>query len=207
MLGVLTIDLDQVRADPAVPAQLAPSLEDLRNRISEITTDIHGLSHRLHSSTLDYLGLIPAIQRLVDDFSARHGIAIEFSHADVPRLPSEAALCLFRVTEESLTNIGKHSGATSASIRVAGSEQGLRLTVEDSGVGFDSASPEQGEGLGFVSMRERLRVLRGRVRVHSVPMRGTTVDVFVPAASLRTESTAPLHTSPRPAAQTDAGSA
>jgi PAS domain S-box-containing protein len=185
MLGVLTIRIDQLRADDATPPAVAAALEELRQSTTEITTDIHSLSHRLHSSALDYLGLVPALQRLVSEFSARHGIAIELAHTSVPAsLPSEVALCLFRVTEESLTNIARHSHAKSARVLVNGGPDGIHLTVEDAGTGFDVESVERAGGLGFVSMRERLRVVRGTVRVDSSPSRGTRIDVRVPAASL-----------------------
>jgi PAS domain S-box-containing protein len=185
MLGVLTIRIDQLRAEDATPPAVAAALEQLRQSTAEITADIHNLSHRLHSSALDYLGLVPALQRLVSEFSARHGIAIDLAHTAVPAsLPSEVALCLFRVTEESFTNIAKHSGAKSARVRVNGGPDGIHLTVEDAGTGFDVDGVERGGGLGFVSMRERLRVVRGTVHVDSSPARGTRITVWVPAASL-----------------------
>jgi PAS domain S-box-containing protein len=185
MLGVLTIRIDQLRIDPATPASLAGALEELRQSTAEITTDIHSLSHRLHSSALDYLGLVPALQRLVTEFSARHGIAIELTHNSVPAsLKGDVGLCLFRVAEESLTNIAKHSRARTARVHVRGAPDGLHLTVEDSGNGFDVDSLERRGGLGFVSMRERLRAVRGTFHVDSAPSRGTRVEVTVPAASL-----------------------
>ena len=190
MLGVLTIRIDQLRADPATPAAAAAALEELRQSTTEITTDVHGLSHRLHSSALDYLGLVPALQKLVGEFSTRHGIAIDFNHASMPTaLASDVALCLFRVVEESLTNIAKHSGAKSARVQVDGKPDGIHLVVQDAGAGFDFDSLERRAGLGFVSMRERLRVLRGTVRVDSAPSRGTRIDVWVPTAGRR--ATAP----------------
>jgi PAS domain S-box-containing protein len=185
MLGVLTIRIDQLRADEATPPPVAAALEELRQSTAEITADIHSLSHRLHSSALDYLGLVPALQRLVSEFSARHGIAIDLAHSSVPAtLPSEVALCLFRVTEESFTNIAKHSRAKSARVVVNGEPDGIYLSVEDAGTGFDVDAVERAGGLGFVSMRERLRVVRGTVRVDSSPSRGTSINVWVPAASL-----------------------
>jgi signal transduction histidine kinase len=192
--------MDQLRADEATPPAIAAALEELRQRTAEITDDIHGLSHRLHSSALDYLGLAPALQKLVSEFAARHGIAVEFQHGALPApLPSDVALCLFRVTEESLTNIAKHSRAKSARVHVKGASDGIHLTVEDSGTGFDLDGLEGRAGLGFVSMRERLRVLRGTVRVHSAPTHGTKIDVWVPATSLVLEkSGAPAHGTPLP---------
>jgi PAS domain S-box-containing protein len=184
-LGVLTIKIDQLRADAAIAPGLAGALEELRQDTSAITDDVHRLSHRLHSSTLDYLGLLPALQKLVAEFSGRHGIPIAFAHASMPAtLPSEVALCLFRVAEESLTNVAKHSNATSARVHVAGTPDGIHLTVEDVGEGFDMKSVGSKAGLGFVSMQERLRILQGTIRVDSAPSRGTRIDVWVPSKSL-----------------------
>lgn len=183
-LGVLTVKLDQLRLDPGTPPRVAGVLTELRESTSDITTDIHNLSHRLHSSTLDYLGLVAAVERLVSEFSTRHSIAIDFTHASMPEsLPSDVALCLFRVTEESLTNIAKHSRATRARISLSGGPDGVHLHVEDSGVGFMSGNLDRQSGLGFVSMRERLRALRGTVQVESAPSRGTRIAAWVPATA------------------------
>jgi signal transduction histidine kinase len=201
-LGVLTIRMDQLRAEEATPPAVAAALEDLRQSTSEVSDDIHSLSHRLHSSTLDYLGLVPALQKLVNEFSGRHGIAVEFAHDSVPTsLSSDVALSLFRVTEESLTNVAKHSQAKLARVRLNGSADGLHLTIEDGGTGFDVESLERKAGLGFVSMRERLRVLRGRVRVDSAPSRGTRIDAWVPAASLAAPPSTEIARSRTPTAQ------
>jgi signal transduction histidine kinase len=184
MLGVLTIKIDQLRAAEAAAAPVAGELDLLRKAASDIADDVHVLSHRLHSSTLDYLGLVPALHKLVNEFSESHDIAITFSHAHVPaKLPPPVALCLFRVAEEALTNVAKHSQARSAEVRVASTSDGIRLVVEDAGAGFDPAILHQRVGLGFVSMQERLRVLHGTVRVHSAPSKGTRIDVWVPSAS------------------------
>jgi len=157
----------------------------LRRDASEITDDVHRLSHRLHSSTLDYLGLVPALQKLVSEFSQRHDIAIAFAHVSVPpALPSEVALCLFRVAEESLTNIAKHSQTRSAHVHVNGTGDGIHLRVEDAGVGFDMRARRSQAGLGFVSMQERLRALHGTIHVDSAPSRGTTIEAWVPAAMI-----------------------
>jgi signal transduction histidine kinase len=186
MLGVLTIRIDQLRSAGApTPTDLDHALADLRRSITELTEDVHRLSHRLHSSTLDYLGLVPALQKLVSEFSNGHDIRVDFAHASLPgSLPSEVALCLFRVVEESLTNIAKHSSARSAQIRLTGEPDGIHLAVEDAGAGFDATRLERRAGLGFVSMQERLRVVRGTIHVDSAPSRGTRIHVWVPSPGL-----------------------
>jgi signal transduction histidine kinase len=186
MLGVVTIKIDQLRAaGTEAPGGPDVALADLRRNVSDLTEDVHRLSHRLHSSTLDYLGLVPALQKLVAEFSNGHGITVEFRPVMLPTpLPSEVALCLFRVVEESLTNIAKHSGARAALIQLAVAADGIHLTVEDTGAGFDATRLGRRPGLGFVSMQERLRVLHGTIHVDSVPARGTRIDVWVPSTSL-----------------------
>jgi signal transduction histidine kinase len=180
-LGVLTIKIDQLRTHAEVTPGIGSALDGLRRDTSEITDDVHRLSHRLHSSTLDYLGLVPALQKLVSEFSKRYGIAITFAHASLPpSVPPEVALCLFRIAEESLTNMAKHSQARSASVHVTGASDGIHLRVEDAGTGFDTTVLGSKAGLGFVSMQERLRVLRGTVHVDSAPSRGTRIDAWVP---------------------------
>ena len=182
-LGVLSIKIDQLRASGGITREIGEALDALRRDSSEITDDVHRLSHRLHSSTLDYLGLVPALQKLVAEFSERHDISIAFAHASLPpSLPSEVALCLFRITEESLTNIAKHSQAKSAKVDVNGRVDGIHLRIEDAGTGFDMTMLGHKGGLGFVSMRERLRALRGTVHVNSAPSQGTRIDAWVPPA-------------------------
>jgi signal transduction histidine kinase len=163
--------------------RIIAALDDLRRDTTEISDDVHRLSHRLHSSTLDYLGLVPALQKLVTEVSERHGVAIAFTHVPEPApLPSAIALCLFRVAEEALTNVVRHSHAQSVVLHVAGGPGGVRLTVQDDGEGFDPAAPASRAGLGMVSMQERLRVLHGTIRVDSAPTRGTRVEAWVPLA-------------------------
>ena len=111
-----------------------------------------------------------------------------FTHAAAPdHLPPEAALCIFRIVEESLTNIGKHSRAATAQVDLTIDESGSRLKIEDQGVGFDPAILETRAGLGFVSMRERLRLVQGTIRIDSAPSKGTRIDVWVPRFGTRDE--------------------
>jgi signal transduction histidine kinase len=189
-LGVLTIKIDQLRGRNEITPVIGAALDELRLDAIEITGDVHRLSHRLHSSTLDYLGLVPALQKLVSEFSERYGIAVAFTHASLPvPLPPEVALSLFRVAEEALTNIAKHSKARSAAVHVTGGDDGIHLTVEDAGAGFDMHARASKAGLGFVSMQERLRVLRGTFHVESSPSRGTRIVARVPASMLTCAAT------------------
>lgn len=185
-LGLLSIKIDQLRVDPAIPHSASLALDDVREQTGDITKDVHGLSHRLHSTMLDYLGLVPALQRLMTEFSSRHGITIEFNGAALNGLPaplsSEISLCLFRIAEECLNNIAKHSGAKSARVELAAARDSVKLTVQDYGKGFDTRLLEGRTGLGFVSMRERLRLVRGTIEVHSTLSKGTRIEARVPLA-------------------------
>lgn len=174
---------------PGATNGAALALDELQRQTREITRDVHGLSHRLHSSMLDYLGLTPALQRLVKEFADRHGMAILFTPAPLATpISSELALCLFRIAEESLNNVMKHSEATEARVTLTADadERGVTLSVEDDGRGFDPAILEAKAGLGFVSMRERLRLVRGRFTVRSVPQGGTRIEAWAPLPPLVT---------------------
>jgi len=181
-LGVLAIKIDQLRAEPTTPHAAREALDALRQDTTEVTGDVHRLSHRLHSSMLDHLGLVPALHRLVAEVSERHDIHVDFAHTPLPAgLHPDVRLCLFRIAEESLTNVVKHSGAREARVEIAYGDEGIRLIVEDAGHGFDAGVLGSKAGLGFVSMRERLRLVHGTLQVQSTAQ-GTTLDIRVPAA-------------------------
>jgi PAS domain S-box-containing protein len=189
-LGVVAIRLDQLRNESAAKISgLGRQVGELLQHVDEITHDIHRLSHRLHSATLYDLGLVPAIQRLVDEFSEHRHIEVECTFSSIPaRLPHAVALCLFRIVEEGLNNVAKHSGAASAQVHVARNADGMHLIIADTGVGFESSASDEKAGLGFVSMRERCRMIEASVLVHSSPGRGTTIGVWVPSRSLACEA-------------------
>ncbi len=185
-LGIVAIRLDELRRISAAKvAGLDRRLEEALRQINEITGDIHRLSHRLHSATLYDLGLVPAIRRLAEEFSEHHHVEVECTFSSIPRrLPPDVALCLFRIAEEALSNVARHSGAASAQVHLARNADGIHLMITDTGVGFDARAASDKACLGLVSMRERCRPIRANVLVHSTPGRGTTVGVWVPSESL-----------------------
>jgi PAS domain S-box-containing protein len=158
--------------------------EDIRraiNSLSDLGKDIQALSHRLHSSNLEYLGLVSAAQSFCRELSEQRNVRIVFKHSDVPAgVPKEISLCLFRVLQEALQNAVKHSGAEYFTVEVYVTNEGIGLTVSDSGIGFDVQSAVNRRGLGLVSMRERLRLLNGELSIQSVPGRGATVLARIP---------------------------
>jgi signal transduction histidine kinase/ABC-type uncharacterized transport system substrate-binding protein len=181
-LAVLAIDLE--RAAQTIsnsPAGTSQRLHELWNRAREIGTDLHSLSHRLHSSTLESLGLVLGVSSLCEEFAEQHGIQVDFTNEDVPRsVPPDIALCLFRVAQEGLRNVKRHSGASRAEVRLEGAEQAISLSVSDKGIGFDTHSARARAGLGMRSMQERLRLLAGRFEIRSQPGGGTVIYVWVP---------------------------
>lgn len=161
-------------------------LSDLANSASELGADLHTLSHRLHSSTLESLGLVPGARALCREFSAQQGIKIDFTAEYIPRaVDHDVALCLFRVIQEGLRNIQKHSGALSCRVDLRGVNNKLHVAVRDEGVGFEPKEIRGKEGLGILSMEERVHLLGGHFEVLSARGKGTTVKAWVPLAPIR----------------------
>jgi signal transduction histidine kinase len=184
---VLSRQLGQRMAVPQTPEGIEQFLSDLSDRLKDISRAMNITAHQLHSSHLDVLGLVSAVKGLCDEFSGQYGIQASFIHEAVPAsLPSEVALCLFRIVQEGLQNVAKHSRALSCEVRLQGSREGMQLAIKDAGVGFDTARLTLKPGLGFVSMRERLRLIGGEMTVESRPLEGTEVSVHVPYASMTT---------------------
>jgi PAS domain S-box-containing protein len=145
-------------------------------RLSDLGKDIQALSHRLHSSKLEYLGLVTAAHSFCRELSDQHKVRIVFKHSDIPAaVPKEFSLCLFRVLQEALQNAVKHSGAQDFAVELHGTQDGISLTVSDSGVGFDWHEAMNHRGIGLISMRERLRVVNGELSIQSAPGHGTIV--------------------------------
>jgi PAS domain S-box-containing protein len=166
---------------PESAVDLHDHIHHARQRLSDISKDIQALSHRLHSSKLEYLGIVAAANSYCKELSEQHKVRVEFSHSDIPRtLPMEISVCLFRVLQEALQNAVKHSGAQYFKVDLSGTAEKIRLTVSDAGVGFDWQSAIRGRGLGLISMRERLQLVKGDFSAKSEPGRGTTICACVP---------------------------
>jgi signal transduction histidine kinase len=156
-------------------------LQDLWNSASEIGADLHMVSHHLHSATLEKLGLVAGVTTLCKEFTVRQGIQVEFSPKNIAHaVPSDVALCLFRIVQESLQNVKKHSAAVRAEVSLCQLGDELHLSVRDEGRGFDAKDKRNKEGMGIQSMEERTRFLGGRFRLYSSPGRGTRIEACVP---------------------------
>ena len=180
-LALLAIDLDRWNQKISTSDEVAELVRHTQARIREIAQDVQGLSHRLHSSKLDYLGLATAARSFCRELSEKTKVEIVFGHAGVPRtLSKEVSLCLFRVLQEGLQNAVKHSGVRSFTVDLQGTEESIELTVTDNGNGFEEQDAFTRHGLGLISMRERLQLVHGELSVKSQPGAGTTIRARVP---------------------------
>lgn len=178
-LAVLGIEI--VGASAGAEAKTTESLEQIGRICREIASDVQGLSHQLHSSILDYLGVARATEGFCDELSKQYDLQIEFSARDVPEhLPKDISLCLFRVAQEALHNAVKYSGIRQFSVEIIATHDVVQLMVTDRGVGFNPEEVRQRGGLGLVSMQERVHLVHGTFSVDSAPGEGTKIRVMVP---------------------------
>jgi signal transduction histidine kinase len=181
-LALLSIELEQLGQRIAARGNgLRARVKHLQTQAEEISSEVHRLSYQLHPAKLDHLGLVAAIKSFCDEVSSHQRLKIEFQHLDIPAtLPKDCTLSLFRVVQESVNNVVKHSGATQVRVVLERSAESVRLFVEDNGQGFDADSVNIKTGLGFISMRERLRLIGGEMAITSKPSLGTQINVSVP---------------------------
>jgi PAS domain S-box-containing protein len=181
-LAVLAIDLERcAEMIGHSPAEASERMLELWNRASEIGADLHTLSHQLHSSTLESLGLVHGVNAFCAEFTEQQGIRVDFAYENIPRsVAPQIALCLFRIVQEGLRNVKKHSGSSRAEVRLDGIDDAIHLSLFDHGTGFDRHNPSTHDGLGVRSMEERLRLIGGRFELQSDPMQGTRIDAWVP---------------------------
>jgi PAS domain S-box-containing protein len=181
-LAVLAIDTGILEQKCVTsPPDVHRKLVEIKKKLIKVSEDVHSLSRQLHPSIIDDLGLVHAIDSECFTFTQTTGIAVSFSPQNVPApLPKETALCIYRVIQESLRNVAKHSKAREAQISLIGGPERLHLAVRDSGIGFDMNEVKHKAGLGFTGMRERVRLNRGTLSIQSEPEKGTVVEVIIP---------------------------
>jgi PAS domain S-box-containing protein len=176
-LAMLAIELEKLQSNPS---EVEVRVRKLLNETNEISNDVEALSHELHSSKLQYLGVVVGIRSWCKEFGERQNMEIEFQNNIASTLPFETGICLFRILQEALHNIVKHSGVKRVDVRLTEHSNQIHLRVSDSGRGFDVESTMKGKGLGLTSMRERVRLVNGTIAIDSKPMGGTTIRVCVP---------------------------
>lgn len=181
-LSLVSIELDLMK-QTAGPngSTLNPTLQQL----DEIISDIHGLSHRLHSTRLQVLGLEAALRDLCQQLQKQFNLRIDFSATSLPSLQPDLALCFYRVAQEGLSNCVKHSGATNVQVCLTFKGGSLRLSIKDDGSGFDLTRSTS--SLGLATMRERLRFVGGELTIVSGQGAGTelTAEVRIEVSSLK----------------------
>jgi PAS domain S-box-containing protein len=184
-LALLSMELAKAnRSSNGSPEAMKKSLEDIQKHCSEIAIDVQSLSHKLHSSKLDYLGIVAAIRGFCMELSKQNEVNIEFSERNVPtHLPKDVSLCLFRVAQEALHNAVKYSGVSQFTVELSVMESAVRLVVSDAGAGFDVEEAKKNGGLGLLSMQERIHLVHGRFSVESKPGVGSKVIASVPVAA------------------------
>jgi len=180
-LAILRIELDilthQKQSQKRSVEQA--TLRKLLSSVDDLSADMHHLSHGLHSSQLQFLGLSAALKELCGQVSKQHRIAVELQADDaIKPVPAEIALCFYRVAQEALHNTAKHSGASEVLVTLSDHNAFLRMRITDAGKGFNPA--DAAGGLGLASMRERLQMVGGQLRVKSKPGAGTELTAQAP---------------------------
>jgi PAS domain S-box-containing protein len=184
-LALVTVELGRLReSPPRSKSELHERVGAVQKYTVEIANDVQAIAHKLHSSKLEYLGVVAAMKGFCKEFGEQQRAEIDFRNSDLPtHLSPEVALCLFRVLQEALHNAAKHSGVRRFDVQLREDSGEIHLDINDSGRGFDVSASMHSQGLGLVSMRERVRLVDGTIEIDSGPTRGTSIHVHVPIAS------------------------
>lgn len=183
-LCLIQLSLANLKEDDASQVELRRGIENAIQQVSNLSSDIQRLTHRLHSSKLELLGLAAAAAGHCGEVGGQHKLQIELRIEDIPgELPAEISLSVFRLLQEALQNAIKHSGSPRFEVLLTHNSNEIHLTVRDSGRGFDTAQAIKGRGLGLTSMKERVALVDGELSIESQPQKGTTVFVRVPLRS------------------------
>jgi PAS domain S-box-containing protein len=181
-LALLAIEVENLAEEnPNSSAEMSQRFHQIWSGLSEVGADLHSLSHRLHSSTLDSLGLVAGVKAFCKEFAEQQKIQVDFADENVPTgVPGNVAVCLFRIVQEGLRNVKRHSGVDKAGVRLEKLGEKLHLSVTDQGRGFDTQTRSAEGGIGIRSMEERLRSLGGKLEIHSGLMEGTRIEAWLP---------------------------
>ena len=179
-IAMLSLELGQLQDDPS---DVRNRLQELRTQTTELSNDVQALSHELHSSKLEYLGVVSGIGSWCKEFGERQGMEIEFKSDVSGVVPFDIGSSLFRVLQEALHNALKYSGVKRIVVQLHEESGEIHLTIRDLGKGFDIEAARQGRGLGLTSMQERVRLVNGTITIESKPMGGTVIHVRVPVES------------------------
>jgi len=183
-LALLGLSIAQLQQRFPNASELYSVLGGLQQHTSELAVDIQSLSHELHSSRLQYLGLATAMKGFCRELGDQQKVEITFTSHNLPILvPPDTCLCFFRVLQEALHNAAKYSGARQLEVQLWGSQDVIHLSIRDFGSGFDVKAARASRGLGLISMEERLKILKGTLLIESQLHVGTTIHASAPVAS------------------------
>jgi signal transduction histidine kinase len=192
-LAALSMDLSRIEKDVELnPAHLAKGIQDAQDRVKQLSQEIRTASYLLHPPLLDELGLSSALHWYIEGLAERSGLDIKLSVADnLQRLAPEMELAIFRLVQECLTNIHRHSGSKTAQIRIAREPDEIHVEVRDQGKGMSKEQIAQvrskGAGVGIRGMRERVHQLRGELVIES-ETGGTRITATFPHAQHATSA-------------------
>jgi PAS domain S-box-containing protein len=184
-LALLTVGFEQIQREvPESASEVHAHIRTIQTQAAQIANDVQTLSHELHSSKLEYLGVAVAANGFCKELSNHQKVEIDFRSYDIPSpLSPEISLCLYRVLQESLHNAVKYSGVRRFEVQLWGAAEEIHLKVSDFGIGFSRVDVMNGSGLGLTSMQERVKMVEGQIVIDSQPGRGTTIHARVPLPS------------------------
>jgi signal transduction histidine kinase len=190
-IAELALSIHQIiTRSPELSENAVADLDGLLEKTTALSGAIRSLSHQLHSPVLTLVGLPASLRSLCRQFQASTGIRVFLTIGrDVDDIPADTALSLYRIAQESLNNIARHTGANTARVRLTRKSEQVQLTISDSGSGF-TAKSKRSEGIGLISMEERVRALRGTFQIRTRPGAGTHLRAAIP---LSLQSSATIH--------------
>lgn len=187
-LALLALDMEQLEDQPS---QLQNEIREVRRSLAQLSDDVQGLSHDLHSAKLEYLGVAEGIRSWCKEFASRQNLEIDFESSVEDAIPFEIGVCFFRVLQEALHNALKHSGVRHFDVQLLSNSGEIVLVIGDSGRGFEIETAMRGHGLGLTSMQERVRLIGGTIVIDSKLSGGTIINIRVPyGAHLRLQQVA-----------------
>lgn len=179
-LAMLAVDLGLlIRQVPREATSLINSILALRNRTEELSNTLRRITHQLHPAILEHLGLIPALRSHCAEVTKYSKIPVSFTADQDIAPPPELSICLYRIVQEALRNVVKHSAAKSAHVRISRERAVIHLSIVDDGCGF-KFDEVRDKGLGLVSIQERVQAAKGELVITSNPGAGTRIDVRLP---------------------------
>ncbi len=181
-LGYLASDLGNLAVSPLAPENLRAHLTAIRARVVKTSQETHDIAYQMHTAILKDLGLVASLKALCRQLSDQYpNIVVDFKNSGPPTsIPSEAATCLYRIAQEGLQNVVKHSGAKNLSLRLGFKKGAIVLTIQDDGAGFDSKAVKGHGGIGLISMKERAHSVNGELTINSQPSHGTQITLEIP---------------------------